>query len=127
MFSLQQGQVDLRRQLVRTISFITFTTKFSRKVKYSQKACQITFTRRFEYFFQLVISALISEAINMTYFLHLAALSEAWKPSEGIIYFLLVIGAFLFAGVVLSIFTFYEDCYWGDESYRKLLKEGRKS
>ncbi len=53
--------------------------------------------------------------------------SQAWKPSEGFINFLFFMGAFLIAGVALSIFTFYEDCYWGDESYRKFLKEGKKS
>ena len=55
------------------------------------------------------------------------SIAEAWKPSEGFIYFLLVAGAFLIAGVALTIFTFYEDCYWGDEAYRKYLKDGKKS
>ncbi len=54
------------------------------------------------------------------------SLIEAWRPSNGFIYFLIVIGAFLFAGVALSIFTFYEDYYWGDQAYRKYLKEGKK-
>ena len=63
----------------------------------------------------------------MTNFIYLLAVTEVWKPSEGLIHSLLVIGAFLTAGVALSIFTFYEDCYWGDESYRKILKEGKKS
>ncbi|ABX08569.1 hypothetical protein [Prochlorococcus marinus] len=63
----------------------------------------------------------------MTNFIYVLAVTQVWKPSEGLIYFLLVIGAFLTAGVALSILTFYEDCYWGDESYRKVLKEGKKS
>lgn len=63
----------------------------------------------------------------MTNFLFLTGALETWKPSESSIYFLLVIGAFLFAGVALSIFTFYEDCYWGDKAYRKYLKDGKRS
>ena len=63
----------------------------------------------------------------MINFLLIASLTEAWKPSNGLIYVLLVIGAFLFSGVALSIFTFYEDCYWGDEAYRKYLKDGKKT
>ncbi len=63
----------------------------------------------------------------MTNFIYSLAVTEVWRPSEGLIHSLLVIGAFLTAGVALSIFTFYEDCYWGDESYRKILKEGKKS
>ncbi len=62
----------------------------------------------------------------MTNLFFITSLTEAWKPTNGLIYCLLVIGAFLFAGVALSIFTFYEDCYWGDEAYRKYLKDGKK-
>ncbi|WP_269607935.1 hypothetical protein [Prochlorococcus marinus] len=57
----------------------------------------------------------------------LTELTEVWKPSDGVIYLLLVIGAFLFAGVAISILTFYEDCYWNDKSYRKFLKDGKKT
>ena len=53
--------------------------------------------------------------------------AQAWKPSEDFVHVLFVIGAFLIAGVALSIFTFYEDCYWGDKAYRKYLKEGKKT
>ncbi|WP_269623392.1 hypothetical protein [Prochlorococcus marinus] len=63
----------------------------------------------------------------MTNFHFLLALSQTWKPSEGFIHGLFLIGAFLIAGVALSIFTFYEDCYWGDKVYRKYLKDGKKS
>ena len=62
--------------------------------------------------------------INFHFYL---ATAQAWKPSEGFIYVLFLIGAFLIAGVALSILTFYEDCYWGDKEYRKFLKEGKKS
>ncbi|AAQ00499.1 MULTISPECIES: hypothetical protein [Prochlorococcus] len=63
----------------------------------------------------------------MNYYLLILAISQAWKPSEGLIKFVFVIGAFLIAGVALSIFTFYEDCYWGDAPYREYLKHGKKS
>ncbi len=63
----------------------------------------------------------------MKHLLLIASANGVWTPPEALIYTLLVIGAFLTAGVVLSIFTFYEDCYWGDESYRKLLKEGKNT
>ncbi len=63
----------------------------------------------------------------MTNYFFLLDFSDAWKPSEGFIYFLFVIGAFLIAGVFLSILTFYEDCYWGDTAYRKYLKDGKKT
>ncbi len=62
----------------------------------------------------------------MTNLFFFSSLAVAWKPTTGLIYTLLVLGSFLFAGVALSIFTFYEDCYWGDESYRKYLKDGKK-
>ena len=65
--------------------------------------------------------------MSMAYLFLITELAESWRPSNGFIYTLLVIGAFLFAGVALSIFTFYEDCYWGDESFRKYLKDGNKT
>jgi len=83
-----------------------------------------------EYFYQLVLHEGIRDPKNMNHF-YLFPLflshTQVWKPSEGLIYFLLIIGAFLIAGVALSIFSFYEDCYWGDKAYRKFLKEGKKS
>ncbi|KGG16179.1 MULTISPECIES: hypothetical protein [unclassified Prochlorococcus] len=63
----------------------------------------------------------------MAFYSYYLALAQVWKPSEGFIHWLLIFGAFLLAGVALSIFTFYEDCYWGDKDYRKFLKEGKKS
>ena len=55
------------------------------------------------------------------------AINHAWKPSEGFIYALFLIGAFLFAAVALSIFTFYEDFYWNDKEFRKSLRDGKNS
>ncbi len=65
----------------------------------------------------------------MTYYFSKTILStaNAWIPNERFIYGLLFFGAFLIAGVALSIFSFYEDYYWGDKAYRKFLKEGKKS
>tara|TARA_B100001250_G_scaffold281664_1_gene243935 strand:- start:404 stop:622 length:219 start_codon:yes stop_codon:yes gene_type:complete len=54
------------------------------------------------------------------------AITQAWKPSDGFIYALFLIGAFLFAAVALSIFTFYEDFYWNDKEFRKRLRDGKK-
>ena len=62
----------------------------------------------------------------MTNFILQLATTQAWKPSEGLIDALFIVGAFLIAGVTLSIFTFYEDCYWGDKTYREYLKDGKK-
>ncbi len=62
----------------------------------------------------------------MTYQFLQITLAESWVPSENLIYFLLIFGAFLIAGVFLSILTFYEDCYWNDKEYRKYLKDGKK-
>ena len=39
-------------------------------------------------------------------------------------YLLLLIGALLFAGVAISVISFYEDFYWGDREFRDLLREG---
>ena len=43
------------------------------------------------------------------------------------VYILFIVGAFLFAGVILSIFSFYDDYYWPDEQYRKELRDGNRS
>ncbi len=67
----------------------------------------------------MIISFLIAKEV-------LLASSQAWKPPESLVHFLFIIGAFLFAGVALSIFTFYEDYYWNDKDYRKSLKEGKR-
>ena len=42
--------------------------------------------------------------------------------SQAILYGILLIGAFLTAGVALSILTFYEDFYWSDEKFREQLR-----
>ncbi len=75
----------------------------------------------------MVFGPKISDAKDMITFLPYLALAQDWKPSQGFINILFIIGAFLIAGVTLSIITFYEDCYWGDKVYRKFLKEGKKS
>ena len=77
----------------------------------------------------MVLCTAIRDHKNMAYHFPYIVLTtlNTWIPTEGFIYGLLVVGAFLIAGVSLSIFTFYEDCYWGDKAYRKFLKEGRKS
>tara|TARA_Y100001968_G_C19207510_1_gene643062 strand:- start:568 stop:795 length:228 start_codon:yes stop_codon:yes gene_type:complete len=45
-----------------------------------------------------------------------------WIPSYGFLYFVLLIGALLTAGVALSAFSFYEDFYWGDKNFREQLR-----
>ncbi len=50
------------------------------------------------------------------------AAHEAWIPSKGFLYGVLVIGALFLAGVALSAFTYYEDHYWGDSKYREELR-----
>ena len=77
----------------------------------------------------MVICPGIRDPKSMAYFFPYIILTNpnAWIPNEAFIYGLLVVGAFLIAGVALSIFTFYEDCYWGDKAYRKFLKDGKKS
>ena len=45
-----------------------------------------------------------------------------WFPSDSFIYLVLIIGALLTAGVAMSVFTFYEDHYWGDENFRNQLR-----
>ena len=48
--------------------------------------------------------------------------TEAWIPSKGLLFGVLVIGALFLAGVALSAFTYYEDHYWGDSKYREELR-----
>ena len=45
-----------------------------------------------------------------------------WVPSDYVIFFVLIIGGLLTAGVAMSVFLFYEDHYWGDESFRNKLR-----
>ena len=45
-----------------------------------------------------------------------------WVTSDYLIYFVLIIGGLLTAGVAMSVFSFYEDHYWGDENYRNKLR-----
>ncbi len=39
---------------------------------------------------------------------------------------LLVLGAFFISGVGLMSITFFLDDYWGDEGFRKYLKDGKR-
>ena len=48
--------------------------------------------------------------------------SGSWMTSYGFLYFVLIVGALLTAGVVLSAFSFYEDFYWGDKNFRDQLR-----
>ena len=45
-----------------------------------------------------------------------------WVPSYSFLYFILVVGALLTAGVAMSAFSFYDDYYWGDEGFRNQLR-----
>ena len=48
--------------------------------------------------------------------------TSKWVPSHYLIYFVLIMGGLLTAGVAMSVFTFYEDHYWGDENFRNSLR-----
>ena len=45
-----------------------------------------------------------------------------WVPSYSFLYFVLIVGALLTAGVAMSAFSFYEDYYWGDKDFRDQLR-----
>ena len=45
-----------------------------------------------------------------------------WVPSDFLIYLVLIMGGLITAGVAMSVFSFYEDHYWGDESFRNKLR-----
>ena len=45
-----------------------------------------------------------------------------WVPSDYFIYLVLIVGGLLTAGVAMSVFSFYEDHYWGDEDFRNKLR-----
>ena len=45
-----------------------------------------------------------------------------WVPSSTLLYIVLIMGAFLTAGVAMSAFSFYEDYYWGDKNFRDQLR-----
>ena len=45
-----------------------------------------------------------------------------WVPSDYLIYLVLIMGAVLTAGVAMSVFSFYEDHYLGDENFRNKLR-----
>ncbi len=45
-----------------------------------------------------------------------------WVPTDYLIYLILIMGGLLTAGVAMSVFSFYEDHYWGDENFRNELR-----
>ncbi len=45
-----------------------------------------------------------------------------WVPTDYLIYLVLIMGGLLTAGVAMSVFSFYEDHYWGDENFRNKLR-----
>ncbi len=45
-----------------------------------------------------------------------------WLPSDHLIYLVLIIGGLLTGGVAMSVLSFYEDHYWGDENFRNKLR-----
>ena len=45
-----------------------------------------------------------------------------WVPSDYLIYLVLIMGGLLTAGVAMSVFSFYEDHYWGDKTFRNQLR-----
>ncbi|KGF97112.1 hypothetical protein EU96_1753 [Prochlorococcus marinus str. MIT 9302] len=45
-----------------------------------------------------------------------------WVPTDYLIYLVLIMGGLLTAGVAMSVFSFYEDHYWGDENFRNQLR-----
>ena len=48
--------------------------------------------------------------------------SGSWMTSYGFLYFVLIVGALLTAGVALSALSFYEDFYWTDKKFRDQLR-----
>ena len=47
---------------------------------------------------------------------------DVFAPTKLMLYCVLIIVAFLTAGVALAIFSFYEDHYWGDQEFREQLR-----
>ncbi|MBO8205114.1 hypothetical protein [Prochlorococcus marinus] len=45
-----------------------------------------------------------------------------WVPSDYLLYLVLIMGALITAGVAMSVFSFYEDHYWGDRNFRNQLR-----
>ena len=48
--------------------------------------------------------------------------ATTWTPSFHLLYFILLVGALLTAGVALSALSFYEDFYWNDKNFREKLR-----
>tara|TARA_Y100001968_G_C19390606_1_gene735343 strand:+ start:834 stop:1064 length:231 start_codon:yes stop_codon:yes gene_type:complete len=60
--------------------------------------------------------------LTRAYFSSSYFLDACWLPSKSFFYAVLVVGAFLTAGVAISIFSFYEDHYWIHEKFREELR-----
>ena len=76
-----------------------------------------------------VMQSLISQLASL---LLTISRDGVWIPSMAMINIVLIMGAFLAAGVAMSAFSFYEDFYWGDKEYRDQLRvqpfnRGRRS
>ena len=56
----------------------------------------------------------------MTYLIIFGTIN--WVPSDYLINLVLLMGVLLTAGVAMSVFSFYEDHYWGDENFRNKLR-----
>ena len=67
----------------------------------------------------MINTFLIPQALLL---LHSGAGVDVWKPTQPFLFCVLFFGALLFAGVALSVFSFYEDHYWGDENFREQLR-----
>ena len=65
----------------------------------------------------------ISKLFNSLRELFLAVSAPSvWVPSNSLLYLVLIVGAFLTAGVALSALSFYEDFYWKDKDFRDQLR-----
>lgn len=51
---------------------------------------------------------------------------QVWNPPYGLLWFILLIGALMTAGVGLMVFNLYVDDYWADEEFRKELRFGNR-
>tara|TARA_Y100001968_G_scaffold286921_1_gene287956 strand:+ start:265 stop:486 length:222 start_codon:yes stop_codon:yes gene_type:complete len=65
------------------------------------------------------MSIFLNGAYKLLFFL---PFPDLWLPYELMLYCILIIGAFLTAGVALSILSFCEDHYLGDKEFRDQMK-----
>ena len=55
------------------------------------------------------------------------ATNNDWIVSQPFLYFVLILGAMLTAGVGVTVFSFYVDDYWTDSDYRESLRKGKRA